>query len=118
MRRSIAFVVIPAVFSTVTAAQAEVTISSAATSNMSCLGGVCSPTAKNAILNVTDLENLLATGNVEVTTTGSGVQAGDIDIDAALAWSSTTTLALDAWVDCREAADFGRRIERRDPDHE
>jgi hypothetical protein len=63
---------------------------------MDCSGGICAPTARNAILNARDLEALLASGNVEVTTTGSGVQAGNIDVDAALAWSSTNILALDA----------------------
>ncbi|MGH7224418.1 MAG: hypothetical protein ACRELF_14405, partial [Gemmataceae bacterium] len=77
-------------------AEADVTISTAATQDMSCSGGVCAPTAKDAVLNVGDLESLLASGNVEVTTTGSGVQAKNIDIDAALSWSATSTLSLDA----------------------
>lgn len=78
-------------------ARADVTISTAATSNMSCSNGICSPTASDAVLNVTNLENLLASGNVEVTTTGSGVQADGIKIKAALTWASTSTLALDAY---------------------
>ena len=48
------------------AAHAAVTISSAATSNMSCTSGVCSPTAANAVLNVGDLTTMLASGNVTV----------------------------------------------------
>ncbi|HEY5048225.1 MAG TPA: hypothetical protein VII49_09415, partial [Rhizomicrobium sp.] len=75
-------------------AHADVTISSAQTQNMSCSGGVCTPTAKDAVLNVTDLTNLLASGNVEVTTTGSGVQANNIDVNAAFGWSSTSALSL------------------------
>jgi hypothetical protein len=47
-----------------TAAWADVTISSDATQNMSCSGGVCQPTASDAVLNVGDLETLLAAGNV------------------------------------------------------
>src|SRR5437868_10812070 len=78
-------------------ARAEVVISSDPTSNMSCSGGVCAPTAKDAVLNVTDLENLLASGNATVTTTGSGVQAKDIKIKAGFGWSSTSTLSLDAY---------------------
>jgi hypothetical protein len=78
-------------------AQAAVTISSSATSNMTCSGGVCAPTATNAVLNVNDLENLLASGNVEVTTTGSGVKAKDIVAKAALSWSNSSTLGLDAY---------------------
>lgn len=78
-------------------AHADVTISSSATLNMTCSGGVCAPTATKAVLNVSDLENLLASGNVTVTTTGSGgVQANDIDERAVLSWSSSSNLSLDA----------------------
>src|ERR1700733_10116591 len=56
-------------------ADAAVTISTAATSNMSCVSGVCSPTAKDAVLNVSDLTTMLASGNVTVNTaTGSLAQ--------------------------------------------
>lgn len=81
----------------ITGASAQVVVSSVATQNMNCSGGVCTPTAKKAVLNVDDLESLLASGNVEVTTTGSGVQADNIKVDAALTWSNTNTLALDAY---------------------
>src|SRR5439155_22298305 len=67
----------------VQAAQAAVTISTGGTQNMSCSGGVCAPTSSDAVLNVTDLESLLAVGNVKVTTTGSGVQATDIVVNGA-----------------------------------
>ena len=76
---------------------ANVQISSAATSNMVCGNGQCVPTAADAVLNVTDLETLLASGSVEVTTTGSGVQANNIEIDAPLSWASMSALALDAY---------------------
>jgi hypothetical protein len=75
---------------------AEVTVSSAATKNMTCANGLCAPTAKDAALNVGDLEALLASGSVEVSTTGSGVQANNIRIDAPFGWPATSTLALDA----------------------
>lgn len=78
-------------------AQADVVVSTAQTQNMSCSGGVCSPTAIDAVLNVTDLENLLASGSVEVTTTGSGVQADNIAIGAGLQWSGASSLELDAY---------------------
>jgi hypothetical protein len=78
-------------------ANAAVTISTAATQNMTCSGGVCAPTATDATLNVGDLENLLASGNVQVTTTGSGVQADNIDIVSALSWSSAHKLTFDAY---------------------
>lgn len=79
-----------------TAAQADVTISSDATQNMSCSGGVCAPTASDAVLNVGDLETLLAAGNVTVTTTGSGVQASNVNIVTKLGWSANT-LTLDSY---------------------
>jgi hypothetical protein len=78
------------------AAQADVTISTDTTQNMNCVSGVCVPTATSAVLNVSDLESLLASGNVEVTTTGSGVQADNIDVDAALTWSNTSVLTVNA----------------------
>ncbi len=64
---------------------------------MACSAGVCAPTAADAVLNTGDLENLLASGNVKVTTTGSGVQATNIEIETALAWSSANTLTLDSF---------------------
>ena len=84
------------IFAQICPAGAAVTISSAATSNMSCSGGECEPTAAKAVLNVGDLENLLASGNTTVTTTGSGVQADDIVIATALSWSDASALTLEA----------------------
>ncbi len=80
-------------------ATAAVTISTASTENMSCANGVCTPTAKNAVLNVTDLTNLLASGNVTVNT-GSGQLARhveDIFVDAGFSWTSASGLTLDAY---------------------
>lgn len=74
-------------------AHSDVSISNSPTQNMSCSGGVCSPTAPNAVLNVTDLANMLAASDIKVTT-GSG--AVNIDVLAALSWSSTSRLTLDA----------------------
>ena len=86
----------PALFAMLptTIAHADVTISSQSTQNMTCSGGVCAPTAKSATLNAGDLETLLASGNVTVTTTGTGVQASHINVRAALSWSSTGMLSL------------------------
>ena len=80
-----------------TGAHADVVISSGATQNMSSSAGVCAPTAASAVLNANDLETLLAAGNVEVTTTGSNVQATDIRVVAPLGWSSARVLALDSF---------------------
>jgi hypothetical protein len=78
------------------AARAAVTISSRPTQNMTCTGGVCTPTAAHAVLNATDLANMLASGNVQVNT-GSGGLAKDIVIDAAFTWANGSSLSLDAW---------------------
>lgn len=74
--------------------RAAVEISSKPTQNMSCSAGVCTPTAKQAVLNVTDLANLLAGAD---TTVQSASVAQDIEIDAALSWTSTHRLTLDAY---------------------
>ena len=77
-------------------ADAAVTISSNATQNMNCSGGVCAPTTKNAVLNAGDLGTMLAGGSVTVKTTGSGVEANDVEIAAAVSWSTSSTLSLQA----------------------
>ncbi len=80
-------------------AHAVVTISNSPTKNMVCAGGVCTPTHKDATLNVTDLQNLLATSSTQVTT-GSGTlaaQTDDIVVAVALTWASTSVLTLDAY---------------------
>ncbi|HLY04662.1 MAG TPA: hypothetical protein VKR31_02840, partial [Rhizomicrobium sp.] len=55
------------------------------------------PTTAEAILNVHDLEAMLASGRVKITTTGPGVQARNIRVDAPFQWSAATTLTLDAF---------------------
>src|ERR1041385_559934 len=74
-------------------AQAAVNISDKPTKNMSCSAGVCSPTAKKAVLNVGDLANLLQATDVKVTT---GKHAIAIEISSALSWASANRLTLDA----------------------
>jgi hypothetical protein len=77
-----------------TGACADVAISTKPTQNMTCSGGVCTPTAKKAVLNVGDLANMLAGGDVKIS---SGSMAQDIEIDAALSWTGTHRLTLDAY---------------------
>jgi hypothetical protein len=77
------------------ASHAAVTISTAATQNMSCASGVCTPTAANAVLNVTDLENMLASANLTVNT--GGATATDIDVAAPITWVGAFGLTLDAY---------------------
>ncbi|MGH6876003.1 MAG: hypothetical protein ACREHV_01360 [Rhizomicrobium sp.] len=76
--------------------RADVIISTGATQDMSCVRGICAPTAPAAVLNASDLEAMLASGNVEVTTTGPGVQANNIRIDARFYAASANRLTLDA----------------------
>jgi hypothetical protein len=98
MQRSARLLVVTVVLGlATTGVHAAVTISSDATQNVTCSGGVCVPTAANAVLNTADLENLLAAGNVEVTTTGTGVQAKDIKVKAPVTWASGSVLTLDAF---------------------
>jgi hypothetical protein len=75
------------------AARAAVNISSAPTKNMSCSAGVCSPTAKSAVLNVDHLVHLLKSSDVTVVT-GNG--AVTIEVTSALAWANASRLTLDA----------------------
>ncbi len=73
---------------------AAVVISVDPTTNMSCSDGICKPTAKKAVLNVTDLANLLAAGAVKVV---SDSVALDIQFAAPLSWTSASRLTLDAF---------------------
>jgi hypothetical protein len=84
-------------FAATAGARADVEISTSPTANMTCSDGVCAPTEMDAVLNVTDLMNLLANGNVTVTTTGSSVQATDLRVNAPFSWTAPNTLTLDAF---------------------
>ncbi len=77
-------------------ADGAVVISSQPTEHMNCSGGLCAPTAKNAIVNTSDLEAMLASGDIEIATTGSGVEAHDILVRAAFGWPGDSRLTLDA----------------------
>jgi len=79
-----------------TGANAAVEISSKPTSGMSCASGVCAPTAKNAVLSVTDLQNMLASGSLKIVTKSAGIQAKDIAVQAGFSWASGSALTLDA----------------------
>ena len=74
-------------------AGAAVVISSGATNHMNCSGGVCTPTAKNSVLNASDLQGMLASGDVSVST---GAGAVSIAVSAPLTWASTSRLTLSA----------------------
>jgi hypothetical protein len=74
-------------------ASASVVISNKATKHMSCSGGICTPTAKNSVLNVGDLQTMLASGDVTVNT---GTGAVSIAVSAPVTWASTSRLTLSA----------------------
>ena len=74
-------------------AQADVAISNKATANMSCVSGVCTAIAQKAVLNVSELQTMLASSDVTVKT---GALAKDVEIAQPLTWSSTSRLTLNA----------------------
>jgi hypothetical protein len=77
---------------------AALTISTQATQNVRCADDTCAATAAKAVLNVSDLRNLLAFGNV-VVTTGSGTieqEPQDIVVAAGFNWVNSSSLTLDA----------------------
>ncbi len=75
-------------------AEASFDISAHPTNNVSCSGGVCTPTAPMANLNATDLANMLATSDVTLAKS-AGVK--DIFVKASFSWTSTNRLTLDAY---------------------
>ena len=76
----------------------DVTISNSPTISPSTFppGGTWEPTDNGSNINVIDLQNQLALGNVIVTTTGSGTELGNITVSAAVNWTSAYTLTLQA----------------------
>src|ERR1700733_9691308 len=75
-------------------AHAELVISNAATMSVSCVSNICTATRKSAILNVTELETMLASASVVVE---SGATAKDVVVAAPLSWESAGTLTLDSY---------------------
>jgi len=93
MRSWCLFVTAAAAALIVMPAQADVQISASSTAHVRCSGSVCTPTAKNAVLNATDLANMQAASDVKVVT-GNG--AVSISVSASFSWTSTHRLTLDA----------------------
>lgn len=81
---------------TIGGARASVDISAKPTKNMSCSVGVCMPTAKKAVLNVTDLAAMLQASDVQVTTASGALS---IEVSRALSWASAHALTLTADTD-------------------
>jgi hypothetical protein len=81
----------------VSPSKADVVISTAASQNMTCSGGVCAPTNNSAVLNAGDLETMLAAGGVTIVTINGSVQANNIDIVTKVGWKNSNSLKLDAY---------------------
>lgn len=77
-----------------TVARATLTISSAPTSNVSCTNLACVATAADATLNVGDVTSRLASRNLKIAAMGGGTDAGDIDVEVSLSWSSSKVLTF------------------------
>lgn len=73
---------------------AALTISSEPTANVNCAVGVCTATAATAVLNVAELQGLLASSSIQIT---AGADAQNIVIAVPFSWTSTKTLTLDAY---------------------
>ena len=86
------------------AAHAAIEISSKPTHGVSCSGGICTATSRKAVLNVGDLETMLAAADVSVV---SGNAAKDIMLRGALTWASPSRLTLDSW----RAITFGKPVD-------
>jgi hypothetical protein len=77
-------------------AHADISISKRPTQNMSCSGGTCTPTARNAVLNVGDVTGMLATGDLTVQTGNGNNTAAGIEIVDSFSWISISRLTLTA----------------------
>jgi filamentous hemagglutinin family protein len=83
----------------------NVTISAGTTTSGSfSSGGVWTPNANGSTINVSTLVTQLGLGNVVVTTNGAGTEAGNINVNANVTWSSNNSLTLSAFHDINIAA--------------
>lgn len=74
-------------------AQAAMVVSNDATKNVSCAAGVCTATARFAVLNAGELTDMLASSDL---TLQSGVLARDIILRTAFSWTGANRLTLDS----------------------
>lgn len=87
------FVPVLALVLLATSARATLTISNDATRNVTCSAGSCSATDSDAVLNVDELEDLLAQGDLTV----SGDHAtSTVRLAVPLRWANRSTLTLDS----------------------
>jgi hypothetical protein len=75
-------------------AGAKLSISAKPTRNVTCTAGVCTATAKRAVLNGFDLSQLLDAGDVTIT---SGPKAQDIEVAYVISWANSHRLTLDSY---------------------
>lgn len=75
-------------------AHAQLTVSSGSTDGVNCTSGVCTTTKAKATLNVTQLQGLLASSDVQLK---PGSLSQDIVIAAAVFWTSSHRLTLDGY---------------------
>jgi len=80
-----------AMYAGIISAHADVVISNKPTQDMACDSGVCTATAKKAVMNASDLANMLASDDVIVK---SGI-AKSIRVDQLLSWESTSRLTFE-----------------------
>ncbi|MBV9571231.1 MAG: hypothetical protein JO056_08325 [Alphaproteobacteria bacterium] len=77
------------------AAQADFMVSNKPTHDVSCVSGICTPTAANANLNANELTDMLASGDVALSSDGHGTTP-NIQIANGFSWASTSRLSLQA----------------------
>ena len=75
-------------------AHADLTVSTAATKNVTCSGGVCTTTAASANLSASDLMSMLAGSSV---TLRPGSLSQNIVVEASVFWSSAHALTFDSY---------------------
>lgn len=74
-------------------ARADLSISKKPTQNVTCSGGTCTATSSKAVLNATDLQTMLAAGDVAVKT---GAATPNLQVVQGFSWTSSSRLTLDA----------------------
>jgi filamentous hemagglutinin family protein len=74
----------------------NITISSSANASTSKVGSTFSASVSGGVVNATTLQTALSTNNVTVSTTGAGIDAGNITVSSDLSWSSNKVLTLTA----------------------
>ena len=84
-------------------AYAALVISANPTEHVTCASGICKATAKDAVLNINDVTNMLASADLRIQT---GSVARNIVFAAPLNWATSNTLILDA----RRSIDIKREI--------